>query len=211
MGGFFYLHTAMEILELPEEGTPLELPDARLRLYKNFFDKKEAEHYYKILYSQIPWQQDPITVFGKTYPQPRLTALHALNDKPYTYSGIRMQPHKMTPELSEIYQRISLHSPVQFTTVLLNLYRNGNDSNGWHADNEKELGKSPVVASVSLGASRFFHIKHRTIKELRFKIKLDAGSLLFMEGAMQEKWLHQLPKTAKPKEPRINLTFRKII
>ncbi len=211
MSGFFYLHWAMEILELPDQGAPFELPDARLRLFKNFFDKKEAAHYYNTFLTQIPWQQDPITVFGKTYPQPRLTALHAVNGNSYSYSGILMRPHKMTPELVEIASRIASYSPVEFTTVLLNLYRNGSDSNGWHADNEKELGKNPVIASVSLGASRFFHLKHRTIKELRYKIKLESGSLLFMEGTTQEKWLHQLPKTAKPIAPRINLTFRKII
>ena len=201
----------MKILELPTDGKPVELLDARLRLFRDFFDTKEAEHYYKVLHDQIAWRQDPITVFGKTYPQPRLTALHALNSKPYTYSGIRMEPHKMTPELLEIYHRISTVSTVTFSTVLLNLYRNGSDSNGWHADNEPELGKNPVIASVSFGASRFFHLKHRINKELRLKINLTSGSLLFMEGATQEKWLHQLPKTMKPLTPRINLTFRKIL
>jgi alkylated DNA repair dioxygenase AlkB len=201
----------MQHVQLPSDGTPLELPDARLRYFQYFFNTDEAEHFYSKLSETIPWQQDPITVFGKTYDQPRLTALHANNTKPYSYSGITMYPNKMTTELTAIYERIRTVSSVEFTSVLLNLYRDGKDSNGWHADNEKELGKSPSIASVSFGAQRFFHLKHRTIKEARLKVLLHSGSLLLMEGDTQEKWLHQIPKTAKPIQPRINLTFRKII
>ena len=201
----------MEHVQLPSDGTPLELPDTRLRYFQFFFNTDEAEHFYSKLFETIPWQQDPITVFGKTYDQPRLTALHANNNKPYSYSGITMYPNQMTTELTAIYERIRTVSSVEFTSVLLNLYRDGKDSNGWHADNEKELGKSPNIASVSFGAQRFFHLKHRTIKEARLKVLLHSGSLLLMEGDTQEKWLHQIPKTAKPIQPRINLTFRKII
>jgi len=182
-----------------------------LRYFQYFFNTDEAEHFYSKLFETIPWQQDPITVFGKTYDQPRLTALHANNTKPYSYSGITMYPNQMTTELTAIYERIRTVSSVEFTSVLLNLYRDGKDSNGWHADNEKELGKSPSIASVSFGAQRFFHLKHRTIKEARLKVLLHSGSLLLMEEDTQEKWLHQIPKTAKPIQPRINLTFRKII
>ena len=201
----------MQHVQLPSDGTPLELPDARLRYFQYFFNTDEAEHFYSKLSETIPWQQDPITVFGKTYDQPRLTALHANNTKPYSYSGITMYPNQMTTELTAIYERIRTISSVEFTSVLLNLYRDGKDSNGWHADNEKELGKSPSIASVSFGAQRFFHLKHRTIKEARLKVLLHSGSLLLMEGDTQEKWLHQIPKRAKPIQPRINLTFRKII
>ena len=201
----------MQHVQLPSDGTPLELPDARLRYFQYFFNSDEAEHFYSKLFETIPWQQDPITVFGKTFDQPRLTALHANNTKPYSYSGITMYPNQMTTELTAIYERIRTVSSVEFTSVLLNLYRDGKDSNGWHADNEKELGKSPSIASVSFGAQRFFHLKHRTIKEARLKVLLHSGSLLLMEEDTQEKWLHQIPKTAKPIQPRINLTFRKII
>jgi alkylated DNA repair dioxygenase AlkB len=201
----------MQHVQLPSDGTPLELPDTRLRYFQYFFNTDEAEHFYSKLFETIPWQQDPITVFGKTYDQPRLTALHANNTKPYSYSGITMYPNQMTTELTAIYERIRTVSSVEFTSVLLNLYRDGKDSNGWHADNEKELGKSPNIASVSFGAQRFFHLKHRTIKEARLKVLLHSGSLLLMEEDTQEKWLHQIPKTAKPIQPRINLTFRKII
>ena len=198
-------------IQIPPDGKPLELPDAKLHYFESFFDSIEADYYFKKLYNEISWQQDPISVFGKTYDQPRLTALYANNTKPYTYSGITMNPRKMTLELKEIYNRITHVTPIKFTSVLLNLYRDGKDSNGWHADNEKELGQSPVIASVSLGESRFFHLKHKTIREARFKVLLQSGSLLLMEGDTQEKWLHQIPKTTKIIAPRINLTFRKII
>ena len=117
----------------------------------------------------------------------------------------------MTAELLELIKRMQTICDHEFNCVLLNLYRDGADSNGWHADNEKELGKHPQIASVSFGAPRFFHFKHRKIKSERYKMELHHGSLLLMEGAMQEHWLHQIPKTKKLLEPRINLTFRKII
>ena len=201
----------MKNTQLQNDGTPIDLPDARLRYFENFFSAAEAIYLFNQLHNKIPWQQDPIKIFGKTYDQPRLTALHANNSNPYSYSGITMYPNKMTAELTEIQNRITSVTPAKFTSVLLNLYRDGKDSNGWHADNEKELGKSPVIASVSFGASRFFHLKHRTIKDVRLKILLQSGSLLIMEGDTQEKWLHQIPKTARQIGPRINLTFRKII
>ena len=201
----------MKHIQLQNDGTPIDLPDARLCYFENFFSAAEAIYLFNQLNNKIPWQQDPITIFGKTYNQPRLTALHANNSNPYSYSGITMYPNEMTAELTEIQNRITSVTPVKFTSVLLNLYRDGKDSNGWHADNEKELGKSPVIASVSFGASRFFHLKHRTIKDARLKILLQSGSLLVMEGDTQEKWLHQIPKTVKQIGPRINLTFRKII
>ena len=201
----------MQQIQPPPDGTPLELTGARLRYFEKFFDTSEAKYFFTKLFNEIPWRQDPIKVFGKTYDQPRLTALHANNTNPYSYSGITMYPNKMTPELIEIYNRITLITSVKFTSVLLNLYRDGKDSNGWHADNEKELGVSPQIASFSLGASRFFHFKHRKIKTERHKIELHHGSLLLMEGPMQANWLHQIPKTKKPLSPRINLTFRKII
>ena len=187
-----------------------ELPDARLRYYQKFLSVVEADQFYKNLLETIPWQQDDVKVFGKVYAQPRLTSLHSNKLSTYTYSGLTLKPHPMTEVLIELSNRIQKVSHHDFNCVLLNLYRDGSDSNGWHADNEKELGKHPQIASYSFGATRFFHFKHRNIKEQRYKIELHHGSLLLMEGAMQENWLHQIPKTKKPLEPRINLTFRKI-
>jgi len=198
-------------LDILGDGTPLNLPGAKLRYYESFFNKIEASNYFIEILNTTTWKQDKIKVYGKTYMQPRLTALYANNTIPYSYSGIKMYPEKMTHLLSEIQNRIHKVSNTIFTTVLINQYRDGNDSNGWHADNEKELGKNPAIASVSFGSDRFFHLKHREKKELRFKILLKSGSLLFMEGETQTHWLHQIAKTTQEVGIRINLTFRKII
>ena len=196
---------------LPSLNWQLDLPDARLRYYQNLFSEEVANVYFNTFFEQIPWQQDDVKVFGKVYAQPRLTSLHSNSLNTYTYSGLTLRPQPMTDELLELLEQIQKVSQHDFNCVLLNLYRDGTDSNGWHADNEKELGKHPQIASFSFGATRFFHFKHRKIKSERYKIELQHGSLLLMEGAMQEHWLHQIPKTKKQLQPRINLTFRNII
>ena len=190
------------------KGFDLKLKDADVWYYPEFFTKSESEGYYQVLLSETKWQQDDITVFGKNYKQPRLTALYGNNNKPYSYSNITMQPHPFTKELQKIKSKIETIINEKFTTCLLNLYRNGQDSNGWHADNEKELGENPVIASVSFGTNRLFHLKHRHESDLKHKIVLESGSLLIMKGSTQHNWLHQIPKTKKKVEPRINLTFR---
>ncbi|WP_340065373.1 alpha-ketoglutarate-dependent dioxygenase AlkB [Ascidiimonas aurantiaca] len=185
------------------------LPDAHIIYYPSFFTDQEAEGFYERLLKNTPWQQDTITLFGKTHLQPRLTALYASNNNTYSYSGITMYPLPFTADLQKIKKRVEVITEKEvFTTCLLNLYRDGKDSNGWHSDNEKELGKNPVIASVSFGASRWFHLKHRKRKELKHKIYLEHGSVLIMKGSTQDYWLHQVPKTQKTVTPRINLTFR---
>lgn len=184
------------------------VPDAEIILYPNFLGQEKAVDFFQKLQSEIPWQQDSITVYGKTHAQPRLTALFGNEGKPYAYSNIVMQPHPWTPLLTFLKEEIEAVCEERFTTVLLNLYRNGQDSNGWHADNEKELGRNPVIASLSLGAERMFHLQHNTIKDAKLKINLTPGSLLVMKGTTQHFWKHQIPKTTKPIGPRINLTFR---
>ncbi|MDG1822743.1 MAG: alpha-ketoglutarate-dependent dioxygenase AlkB [Flavobacteriaceae bacterium] len=188
-----------------------ELPNAVIRYYPNFLSPDLADTYFNTLHTTTPWRNDPITVFGKTYPQPRMTSLHGHNDMPYGYSGIVMRPEPMTKTLLEIEEKLSVLTTKDFNTVLLNLYRDGKDSNGWHADNEPELGKNPVIASISLGANRFFHLKHNTNKNERLKIALEHGSLLLMEGTTQHFWKHQVAKTARPVGVRINLTYRNVI
>jgi alkylated DNA repair dioxygenase AlkB len=187
-----------------------ELPDATIKYYPNFLNTKEADLYLEQLTKETPWRNDPINVFGKTYPQPRMTSLHGHTTDSYGYSGIVMQPNPMRKPLLDIEQKLQAFTKETFTTVLLNLYRDGQDSNGWHADNEKELGVNPVIASISLGASRYFHLKHNSDKSQRLKLELTHGSLLLMEGATQHFWKHQIAKTAKKVGPRINLTFRKV-
>jgi alkylated DNA repair dioxygenase AlkB len=187
------------------------LPDAELQYIPGFLPPDRADALFTNLLEGTPWRQDDIRIFGKTYPQPRLTALYGVSGRTYTYSGITMHPEPFPPALENLRSSIEARSGQTFTTCLLNLYRDGEDSNGWHADNERELGPNPFIASVSLGQTRAFHLKHRTDPSLRFKLLLEHGSLLIMGGAMQHHWLHQVPKTRKPVGQRINLTFRKII
>lgn len=192
----------------PKEKISFDLPNASIEYYPNFFDASTSEQLFTKLLDEIPWQLDNITIFGKTHPQPRLTALFGNEGKPYSYSNIIMQPHPWNPILMFIKSEIETICNENFTTVLLNLYRDGKDSNGWHADNEKELGRNPVIASVSFGAERSFHLKHNSIVDAKQKITLENGSLLLMKGETQHFWKHQIPKTAKPIGSRINLTFR---
>ncbi|WP_425237916.1 alpha-ketoglutarate-dependent dioxygenase AlkB family protein [Ulvibacterium sp.] len=193
-----------------QENVRLNLPDSEMVYYPCFLEKNEADTYFELLKKTVPWQQDTIKVFGKEYLQPRLTALYASNERTYSYSNITMRPLPFTGELLEIKKKIEIHTRAKFTTCLLNLYRDGKDSNGWHSDDEKELGTNPVIASLTLGQERFFHLKHKKDKTLRQKILLEHGSLLVMGGKTQNHWLHQIPKTARPIGKRINLTFRVI-
>jgi alkylated DNA repair dioxygenase AlkB len=192
----------------PSEKLTFDLPNASIEYYPNFFDMAQSEMLFQKLLHEIPWKLDYITVYGKTHPQPRLTALFGNEGRPYSYSNIVMQPNNWNPILMFIKSEIETVCQENFTTVLLNLYRDGKDSNGWHADNEKELGRNPVIASVSFGAERSFHLKHNSIAEAKQKILLENGSLLIMKGETQHFWKHQIPKTEKIISPRINLTFR---
>jgi len=201
-----------DLFSSEEDTTAHKLPlqDSDITYYPNFLSRTDASEAFQKINNQIPWQQDDIKVFGKVYKQPRLTALYGEDEKTYTYSGIEMFPKPFTPLLREIKAKIETVSETKFTTVLLNLYRDGNDSNGWHSDDEKELGNEPVIASLSLGAKRKFKLKHRTEPHLKHDIFLEHGSLLLMKGRTQECWLHQLPKSKLVTQPRINLTFRVI-
>ena len=186
----------------------LNLPDAEISYYPIFFEEIQATEIYNELLKQTPWQQDEITVYGKKHQQPRLTALYGNEGKPYSYSNIKMQPNQWTVLLQKIKFHIESVANTNFTTVLLNYYRSGNDGNGWHSDNEKELGTNPIIASVSFGAARNFQLKHNTIKNQKINILLEHGSLLIMKGTTQHFWKHQIPKTTKSIGGRINLTFR---
>ncbi len=188
----------------------LNLPDSNIIYYPEFFTLAESDQYFKSLLDLVEWQQDDIILFGKLFKQPRLTALFANNKQPYSYSSITMIPKAFTKELLEIKAKVESVIDANFTTCLLNLYRDGQDSNGWHADNEKELGINPLIASISFGAERLFKLKHRQHKILKKDLVLQHGSLLIMSGETQHKWLHQIPKTKKKIGERINLTFRVI-
>ena len=187
-----------------------DLKDAEVSYIPGFLDEKAAGELFNKLLSETPWQSDSITIFGKTHPQPRLTAFYGSENLDYSYSNIKMNANPWTEQLLALKSKIEAQSQNTFNSVLLNLYRDGKDSNGWHADNEKELGTNPIIASVTLGSERFFHLKHNTSTDFKCKIKLQNGSLLLMKGATQHFYKHQIPKTMQEIGPRINLTFRTI-
>lgn len=189
----------------------ITLPDADLEYYPNFLSVEKADSYLELLTITLQWEQHSIKLFGKTIPQPRLTALYALNSQPYSYSGLKLNPLAFTNGLKVLHSQIVKIAGASFTHCLANLYRDGNDSMGWHADDERELGKNPIIASLSLGDVRNFQLKHKSNPGLKYALALEHGSLLIMKGTTQEYWKHQLPKTSKTISPRINLTFRTIL
>ncbi|BAZ47832.1 putative alkylated DNA repair protein [Nostoc sp. NIES-4103] len=188
----------------------LSLPDGDVIIYPNLFDTTKSDKLFSELYNNIRWRQDSIKFYGKTVPLPRLTAWYGDNGKSYIYSGIKMNPEPWTSSLLEIKSQIELLSNVQYNSVLLNLYRDGKDSVSWHSDDEPELGKNPVIGSVSFGETRRFMFRHKYKKYVSQEINLTHGSFLIMKGTTQEFWQHQVPKTSKLVKPRINLTFRVI-
>ncbi len=189
----------------------LRLPEADLELDSQFIPAVEADVILEQLLSDIDWQQRSITLFGKTIPQPRLTAWYGDPGAAYRYSGLYWEPLPWTPLLRSLKNRIEQQTGLTFNSVLLNLYRHGQDSMGWHSDDEPELGKNPAIASLSFGASRRFLLRHRQDKTLKQTLHLGHGSLLLMKGETQHHWHHQLPKTPQIDQPRVNLTFRQIV
>ncbi|CAH1524037.1 MULTISPECIES: alpha-ketoglutarate-dependent dioxygenase AlkB family protein [Vibrio] len=185
-----------------------EVAQGRIYYDPNFLSNLEADRYFSNLRSTLPWQQERITMFGRSVLQPRLQAWHG--DVAYTYSGLTMSPHPWTPDLNELKARCEAIAKVQFNSVLANLYRHGQDSMGWHQDNEPELGRNPVIASVNLGETRRFLLRNLHCKT-QLEYELSHGALLIMAGELQHHWKHAVPKTAKPKGERINLTFRHIV
>jgi alkylated DNA repair dioxygenase AlkB len=194
-------------LLFPQEKIVFDLPDAEIEYHPSLFNSEKANELFELLKNEIPWQHDEITVYGKKHLQPRLTSLFGNDGKPYGYSNIIMQPNRWNPLLMFIKNEVEAICNENFTTVLLNYYRDGKDSNGWHADNEKELGRNPIIASVSFGAERVFQLKHNVTNQ-RQNINLENGSLLIMKGTTQHFWKHQIPKSSKEIGARINLTFR---
>lgn len=177
--------------------------------YPSFFSKSESDQLLKDLRNNILWKQESMNMYGKKIDFPRLTAWYGENDKPYSFSGITLQPLPWSRDILSIKNKIEPVSKTVFNSVLLNLYRDGNDSISWHTDAEKELGSNPVIASVNFGATRKFQLRHINTKE-KIEVELSHGSLLIMQGELQHFWQHQVPKTAKPVGERINLTFRVI-
>ena len=195
----------------PGSSQNLDLPDAEVLFYPAFFSAPEADRLLKELQDTTEWRQDTMRFFGKQVPLPRLTAWYGDPGCRYVYSGIENQPLPWTPALLEVKRAVEAPSDLVFNGVLLNRYRSGLDSMGWHADDEPEFGAEPIIASVSFGGTRTFQMKHKKRKELKASVELTHGSLLVMRGGTQANWLHQIPKTAKPVAERLNLTFRAVV
>jgi alkylated DNA repair dioxygenase AlkB len=189
----------------------LNLPDADVSLYPAFFSASEADRLLVELRDTTAWRQDAFKLYGKNINFPRMTAWYGDEGNSYIYSGIKNLPLPWTPAIFEVKRAVEPPCGVEFNSVLLNRYRTGKDSVSWHADDEPEFGDQPVIASVSFGGTRTFQLKHKVWKDLKTSVELTHGSLLIMRGGTQANWLHQVPKTAKQVDERLNLTFRAII
>ena len=198
-------------LPLPlTEPLRLELPDADLHLWRPALPPTEADALFKTLRAQIEWQQEDILIFGERKRVPRLVAWHGDPGAAYTYSGTLHQPLPWTLALQRVRSRVEGLTGHRYNSVLLNLYRDGRDGMGWHADDEPELGPEPAIASLSLGATRRFKLRHCRARATGLTLDLAHGDLLLMAGRTQQSCVHSVPKTARPAAERINLTFRRV-
>lgn len=188
------------------EGTN-NLSNGTLIWYPYFFSAEESDRYLSALINGARWQQESMKMYGKIVPFPRLTAWYADAGVTYSYSGLTHQPEPWTEELLQIKNRIEVVAGNTFNSVLINRYRGGSDSMSWHADDEPELGRNPIIASVNFGATRTFQLRHNTTTE-RINVELTHGSVLIMAGELQHHWKHQVPKTKREVDERVNLTFR---
>jgi alkylated DNA repair dioxygenase AlkB len=196
--------------ELIDPGQRFPLVDAEVTLWRAAFTDAEASRLFDELRRGLAWRQEEVTIFGQRRLVPRLVAWHGDPGARYTYSGTAHEPLPWTPGLGAIRARIHELAGHAFNSVLLNLYRDGRDGMGWHSDDEPELGQDPVIASVSLGATRTFCMRHRRRRDCRLDLSLPHGSLLLMVGPTQHHWLHAVPKTSRTVGERINLTFRTV-
>lgn len=183
------------------------LPGADLLFDPAWLPGDEADALFDRLRATLPWENHPVRLFGREHPAPRLSCW--IGDAAYRYSGLRREPRPWTAELQALRERLAARLGAPFNSVLANLYRDGRDAMGWHADDEPELGPAPVIASVSLGATRRFLLRARE-GDARLALDLPNGALLVMAGATQARYRHALPRTRRPVGARINLTFRNV-
>lgn len=195
----------------PFQGVILE-PGGAVRYHPRWLAPETAEALFARLLVDLNWRQLPVYLFGRWIPQPRLIDFHADRGVAYTYAGLRLEGQGWPQTLENLRDAVSAVAGVRFNSILCNLYRDGRDHMGWHADDEPELGRDPSIASISLGAERRFLLRPREKpRQPRHEWRLASGSLLLMEGKLQRHWQHQLPKALRVKDARINLTFRQIL
>jgi len=191
------------------DGEQLQIPDADICLWRYINLHMNDEQLFQLLVEETPWAEEDVVIWGKAYKQPRLIAWYG--EHAYSYSGSQLRPKPWTATLLMIKKIVEETTSKTFNSVLVNYYRNHRDGMGFHSDDEEELGPQPLIASLSLGVTRRFVLKHRFRKDIAdVKIPLVPGSLLLMKGDTQANWKHGVPKENKPCGPRINLTFRNI-
>ena len=191
------------------EWQTIELDEnSSLRYCARFITDERANLLFEHCRQTFPWVQSNIRIFGKRTPIPRLNAWYG--DRAYRYSGTSFEPRTWTSELLELKHEIEEASKLSLNCVLANLYRNGQDSMGWHSDDEASLGPQPQIASLSVGATRRFVLRNKQVQKTKVDLDLENGSLMLMLGCTQTRWQHSLPKALRVKDPRINLTFRLI-
>jgi alkylated DNA repair dioxygenase AlkB len=192
--------------------TRIDAPDAHIEFQPHFYAKPEANALLEALFASAELEQQTLKIFGRDVVAPRLSAWYGDPGASYAYSGLRREPKPWFPALGEIRDRLEQTIGHRFNSVLLNYYRDGRDSMGWHSDDEAELGDEPTIASLSFGGTRRFLLRHRTRSDLdTLELLPGNGSLIWMAGTTQSAWKHAVPKTARPVDPRLNLTFRMIV
>ena len=185
------------------------LPEAEISLWPAWLAEPDAETLLTTLAAELSWRQEQIRIYGKTVNIPRQQVWMGEPHCSYQYSGVRFAPSSWHPAVQQLVAVVSNTINRPLNCVLLNLYASGQNHMGWHADNEPELGVAPVIASLSLGATRRFDLQHRT-QGHQLQLQLENGSLLVMAGKCQQHWQHRLPKQSRVAAPRLNLTFRYI-
>lgn len=190
--------------------SPLQLPNAELQLLPLWLQASVADQWFEQLTQQTPWQQPQVRIFGRQVAVPRLVAWYGDAEASYRYSGLTHQPLPWTPLLAQIRAQVEQAVGQPLNGVLLNYYRDGQDSMGWHSDDEAELGANPLIASLNLGGTRRFDLRRKGQSRIEHSLDLQHGSLLVMRGVTQHHWQHQVAKTRASCAPRLNLTFRLI-
>ncbi|MGJ8677538.1 MAG: alpha-ketoglutarate-dependent dioxygenase AlkB family protein [Akkermansiaceae bacterium] len=178
--------------------------------YGTLFDLDQANLHFNYLFNQIQWQHDKALIYGRNIVTARKVAWFGDRNYDYTYSGHTRTALEWTTPLRKIKEIVEERAGETYNSCLLNLYQDGTQGMAWHHDDEKGLGKNSNIASVSFGAERRFDFRHKQSHE-KVSVMLEHGSLLVMRGTTQACWQHQIPKTKKVIEPRINLTFRSMI
>ncbi|MGH1542517.1 MAG: alpha-ketoglutarate-dependent dioxygenase AlkB family protein [Arenicella sp.] len=191
-------------------GQLISLPNAELQYFPALFDQDSSDSNFEYLLNDVAWAQEHITLYGKTNKVPRLSAWYGDAAEMYTYSGITSKALPWTDLLLHIKRDVESVTGALFNSVLVNLYRDGADSVAWHSDDEPELGENPTIASVSFGQIRPFQLRMKHDHRVKYSLDLAHGSCLLMSGQMQAYWQHQIAKSKKITQARINLTFRMI-